>query len=158
MLSRYAARRVGLRPFLRTARWAHTSSTPKLNPVTPDDVAHFASILPASSILSTHPPFNAPPSELAPYNDDWMNKYHGRATTVLRPRTTEEVSAVVRWCNERRIGVVPQGGNTGLVGGGVPTSDELVTFPGAYSASDPGCASSLPIHLSSPFTEYTCTQ
>lgn len=55
-----------------------------------------------------------------------MNKYHGKSTTVLRPRTTEEVSEIVKWCNERRIGIVPQGGNTGLVGGGVPIKDELI--------------------------------
>ncbi len=55
-----------------------------------------------------------------------MDKYHGKSTTVLRPRTTEEVSEIVKWCNERRIGIVPQGGNTGLVGGGVPTNDELI--------------------------------
>lgn len=55
-----------------------------------------------------------------------MNKYHGKSTTVLRPRTTQEVSEIVKWCNERRIGIVPQGGNTGLVGGGVPVQDELI--------------------------------
>ncbi|KZT74727.1 FAD-binding domain-containing protein [Daedalea quercina L-15889] len=59
-----------------------------------------------------------------------MNKYHGRSTTVLRPRTAQEVSAIVRHCNERRIGVVPQGGNTGLVGGSVPVKDELVVSLG----------------------------
>ena len=55
-----------------------------------------------------------------------MNKYHGKSTTVLKPRTTQEVSDIVKWCNQRRIGIVPQGGNTGLVGGGVPIRDELI--------------------------------
>lgn len=55
-----------------------------------------------------------------------MNKYHGQSTTVLRPKTTQEVSEIVKWCNERRIGIVPQGGNTGLVGGGVPVKDEVI--------------------------------
>ena len=45
---------------------------------------------------------------------------------MLKPRTTEEVSKIVKYCNERRIGIVPQGGNTGLVGGGVPVRDELI--------------------------------
>ncbi|EJD51392.1 FAD-binding domain-containing protein [Auricularia subglabra TFB-10046 SS5] len=48
----------------------------------------------------------------------------GRATTVLKPRSTQEVSAIVRYCNEQRIGIVPQGGNTGLVGGSIPIGDE----------------------------------
>lgn len=55
-----------------------------------------------------------------------MNKYHGKSTTVLKPHTTEEVSKIVQWCSERRIGIVPQGGNTGLVGGSVPIHDELI--------------------------------
>ena len=55
-----------------------------------------------------------------------MNKYHGQSTTVLRPRSTKEVSEIVKRCNERGIAIVPQGGNTGLVGGGVPTKDELI--------------------------------
>jgi FAD/FMN-containing dehydrogenase len=55
-----------------------------------------------------------------------MGKYKGRSTTVLKPRTTEEVSKIVKHCNEKRIGIVPQGGNTGLVGGSVPVRDELI--------------------------------
>lgn len=45
---------------------------------------------------------------------------------VLKPKTTEEVSAILRHCNERRLAVCPQGGNTGLVGGSVPVFDEIV--------------------------------
>ena len=139
MLSRHAARRLSLSlsassPRLAAAqslslrtrrRWAHTAP-PELNLVTEQDIAHFSTILPVTSILTTLPPVSAPAEELRIYNDDWMNKYHGGASTVLKPRTAEEVSKVVRWCNERRIGVVPQGGNTGLVGGGVPVKNELV--------------------------------
>jgi hypothetical protein len=67
-----------------------------------------------------------PPSEIEQYNTDWMGRYRGRSTTVLRPQTTEQVSKIMKWCHERRIGVVPQGGNTGLVGGSVPLKDELI--------------------------------
>ncbi|KAF9270373.1 FAD-binding domain-containing protein [Marasmius fiardii PR-910] len=55
-----------------------------------------------------------------------MRKYSGRATTVLKPRTTQQVSEILRWCNQREIAVVPQGGNTGLVGGSIPLNDEVV--------------------------------
>ncbi|KAG8807733.1 hypothetical protein FRC18_005398 [Serendipita sp. 400] len=55
-----------------------------------------------------------------------MGKYRGKSRIVLRPKTTEDVSKIMKHCWERRIGVVPQGGNTGLVGGGVPVNDEVV--------------------------------
>ncbi|CAA7266588.1 unnamed protein product [Cyclocybe aegerita] len=55
-----------------------------------------------------------------------MGRFRGRSSTVLKPKTTQEVSEILKWCNERRIGVVPQGGNTGLVGGSVPVNDEVV--------------------------------
>ena len=50
----------------------------------------------------------------------------GNSQTVLRPKTTEEVSVILAYCNERSLAVVPQGGNTGLVGGSVPVFDEVV--------------------------------
>jgi FAD/FMN-containing dehydrogenase len=55
--------------------------------------------------------------ELVAYNDDWMNKYHGKSQVIVKPKSTEEVAAVMKYCNEQNIAVVPQGGNTGLVGG-----------------------------------------
>lgn len=45
---------------------------------------------------------------------------------ALFPRNASEVSEVLRFCNERRLAVVPQGGNTGLVGGSVPVFDEII--------------------------------
>ena len=122
LYSRTAARRL-----LRCAtRWQHSSAQPALNTVTPDDIAHFAQFLPQNAILSTLSPISVHPSEIEQYNADWMGKYRGSSTTVLRPHTTEQVSKIMKWCHERRIGVVPQGGNTGLVGGSVPLKDELI--------------------------------
>ena len=100
--------------------------SPALNSVTERDVAHFLTIIPPTSVLSTLPPVSISSDELSPYNNDWMGKYHGKSTTVLKPRTTREVSEVMKWCWDRRIGVVPQGGNTGLVGGSIPLCDEVV--------------------------------
>lgn len=65
-------------------------------------------------------------TELASFNNDWMNKYHGKSSLVLKPRSTKELSEILKICNERNLAVVPQGGNTGLVGGGVPVFDEIV--------------------------------
>ncbi len=60
------------------------------------------------------------PAGMAPYLEEARGLYHGRALAVARPSSTEQVAAVVRACAERGIAIVPQGGRTGLVGGGVP--------------------------------------
>lgn len=64
--------------------------------------------------------------ELTGFNNDWMNKYHGNGPIVVKPKTTQEVSEVLRYCYENDLAVVPQGGNTGLVGGSTPVYDEIV--------------------------------
>jgi len=58
--------------------------------------------------------------DLSRWQVDWRRRYHGRAFAVARPADTEQVANVVRACVEHRVPIVPQGGNTGLVGGGVP--------------------------------------
>ena len=57
---------------------------------------------------------------------DWTKKYKGHSKLVVRPKSTEEISAVLKYCNDRKLAVVPQGGNTGLVGGSQPVFDEIV--------------------------------
>jgi hypothetical protein len=109
----------------RAWQW-HRSISSTLNSVTERDVEHFSKILSPTSVLSTLPPSRLTSDDLVQYNNDWMGKYHGRSIAVLKPRTTLEVSEIVKWCWDRRIGVVPQGGNTGLVGGSVPLNDEVV--------------------------------
>ncbi|KAH6917236.1 D2HGD protein [Coprinopsis sp. MPI-PUGE-AT-0042] len=105
----------------------HASTAPALNSVTQQDIDHFTTFLPPASVLTTLQPLaSATPDELANYNNDWIGRYKGRSTTVLKPKTTEQVSKILKWCNDRRIAVVPQGGNTGLVGGSVPLADEVV--------------------------------
>jgi FAD/FMN-containing dehydrogenase len=54
------------------------------------------------------------------YEIDWTGRFHGRAAVVVRPGTVDEVAAVVAWCAANAVAIVAQGGNTGLVGGGVP--------------------------------------
>ncbi len=58
--------------------------------------------------------------DVAPYVRDWRNKWSGAAPIVMRPATVEEVAAIVSTCADAEIGIVPQAGNTGLVGGGIP--------------------------------------
>src|SRR3954470_9682665 len=62
----------------------------------------------------------------APYETDWTRRFSGTALAVARPAGTEEVAAVVRACAGHGVPVVPQGGNTGLVGGGVPRGGEVL--------------------------------
>ncbi len=62
----------------------------------------------------------ADPDLTAPFETDWTGRFHGRATVVVRPADTDEVAGVVRVCAAAGAAVIPQGGNTGLVGGGVP--------------------------------------
>lgn len=115
-------------------RAAHSTAFPSgLASVDQSDVAHFASILPANAVISTLTSPAAAPDDLQPYNNDWMGKYTGKSTTVLRPRTTQQVSDIMKHCYQRRIPVVPQGGNTGLVGGSVPLRDELVISLGSMN-------------------------
>ncbi|KAB8292167.1 hypothetical protein EYC80_007910 [Monilinia laxa] len=64
--------------------------------------------------------------DIEPFNGDWMRKYRGHASLVLKPGSTEEVSKILKYCNDNMLAVVPQGGNTGLVGGSVPVFDEIV--------------------------------
>jgi FAD/FMN-containing dehydrogenase len=68
------------------------------------------------------------PRELAPHLVDERGLYRGKTPLLARPASTEEVAAVMRICHRHRIPVVPQGGNTGMVGGAVPyeRGDELL--------------------------------
>ncbi|MDP1900838.1 MAG: FAD-binding oxidoreductase [Rubrivivax sp.] len=58
--------------------------------------------------------------DLSAWELDWRRRWRGRALAVVRPASTAEVAAVVRACAAHGASIVPQGGNTGLVGGGVP--------------------------------------
>jgi FAD/FMN-containing dehydrogenase len=62
----------------------------------------------------------------APFELDWTRRFGGPAFAVVRPGSTSEVSSVLRACTEHAVAVVPQGGNTGLVGGGVPRGGEIL--------------------------------
>ena len=57
--------------------------------------------------------------DLSAYELDWRRRWRGRSLAVVRPASTAEVAQVVRACAAHGASVVPQGGNTGLVGGGV---------------------------------------
>ena len=80
----------------------------KLRSPTSKDILHFQSILsqPDRSVLTQQ-------DDISKYNQDWTGHYIGTSSVVLRPKSTQEVSSILRYCHDNFIGVVPQGGNTG---------------------------------------------
>ena len=80
----------------------------------PEFTARLAEIVGASHVLTAK-------DDVAPYYTDWRHVYAGTGIAVVRPASTEEVSRVVALCASEGIAIVPQAGNTGLVGGSIPT-------------------------------------
>lgn len=85
----------------------------KLSLLTPEVLAGFEAIVGLQGMVTDA-------SAMAPYLAESRGRCEGTTPLVLLPASTAEVSALLRTCSTHRIGVVPQGGNTGLVGGGVP--------------------------------------
>ncbi len=86
-----------------------------MTPLSPALAAELQSIVGPGGYL-------AAPSDLTGYLTEWRGLYTGATPCVLLPSTTSQVAAILRLCTQHRIGVVPQGGNTGLVGGAIPHS------------------------------------
>jgi D-2-hydroxyglutarate dehydrogenase len=84
-------------------------------------LATFERILPGGRVLTL-----GKGDDLESFNTDWLRTVRGNSSVVLKPKTAEEVSEVLRYCNQERLAVCPQGGNTGLVGGSVPVFDEVI--------------------------------
>jgi FAD/FMN-containing dehydrogenase len=70
--------------------------------------------------------FTEDPSEIAPHLKEWRGKYKGHSGLMLKPATTQEVAAIAAICQETRTALVPQGGNTGLVGAQIPFHGEVL--------------------------------
>jgi FAD/FMN-containing dehydrogenase len=98
-----------------------TSAT--IDALSPELIARFGAIVGAQHAL-------ADPDQQLPYLREWRDMYPGRASLVLRPGSTGEVSRVLALANEHAIPIVPQAGNTGLVGGQIATRGEIVLSVG----------------------------
>jgi FAD/FMN-containing dehydrogenase len=70
--------------------------------------------------------FSEDPREIAPHLEEWRSKYQGRSALLLKPATTREAAAILGICFETGTAIVPQGGNTGLVGGQIPFHGEVL--------------------------------
>lgn len=97
----------------------------KFAQLTKEHVAYFKELLGGESAVIDGVNQDAE-DDMMLFNEDWMHKYRGQARLVVKPKSTEEVSKILKYCNDNLLAVVPQGGNTGLVGGSVPVFDEIV--------------------------------
>ncbi|KAJ2334324.1 D-lactate ferricytochrome c oxidoreductase [Coemansia sp. RSA 2681] len=87
-------------------------------PVSKADVEHFSGL--GVSVVHSEEKLKAQ------YNVDVFEKYHGDAQVALFPTSTQQVSDVLAYCNQRRIGVVTQGGNSGIAGGAIAHRGEVL--------------------------------
>src|SRR4030081_3872213 len=88
-------------------------------PLSPELIARFKSIVGEKYAVTDA-------ADIAPYVTEERNLFHGHSPLILRPGSTAEVSAICKLASEHRIALVPQGGNTGLVGGQTPHNGEVV--------------------------------
>jgi len=91
--------------------------------LSPGLIARFTEIVGSQHALTD-------PDQQLPYLREWRDMYEGRASIVLRPGSTQEVSHILALANEYGIPVVPQAGNTGLVGGQIPMRGEILLSVG----------------------------
>ncbi|MCH8491162.1 MAG: FAD-binding oxidoreductase [Oceanicaulis sp.] len=93
------------------------------------------------ALTSALPPasWSRDPDEIAPHARDWRGRFQGAAPLLLKPASAEEVSRILDICHARRIAVLPQGGNTGLVGGSTPQGEVVISMKrmNAVRAVDP---------------------
>jgi FAD/FMN-containing dehydrogenase len=92
---------------------------PAASPLPPELIARFRNIVGDKYAVTDA-------ADIAPYVTEERDLFHGRSPLVLRPGSTAEVSAICKLASEHRIALVPQGGNTGLVGGQTPHNGEVV--------------------------------
>lgn len=90
-----------------------TGPTPRLAPPSPDLIRRLIDIVGPEHALTD-------PILQQPFLMEWRDRYVGLSPLVLRPGTIEEVSRIMALVNEAGVGIVPQAGNTGLVGGQIP--------------------------------------
>ena len=111
-------RRLSTSPLTRV-RHPKLRRSPHYAALTDKDISFFEKLLPSEQIITN-------PDDCLPYNIDWIKTCQGQSQLVLRPKSVDEVQAILRYCYEHRLAVCPQSGNTGLCGGSVPVFDEII--------------------------------
>jgi FAD/FMN-containing dehydrogenase len=97
------------------------SETPKLQKPRAETIEALAKIVGHKNAIRDE-------ADMAAYLTEWRDRYRGKAALVLKPGSTEEIAAILKCANDAHIGIVPQGGNTGLVGAQIPdeSGDQVV--------------------------------
>lgn len=93
-----------------------TSSDPAQTTADPSVLDQIAGIVGPEHVLTSA-------QDMAPYLVEWRDRYHGKALAVVRPGSTQDVAAVMKAARANSVPIVPQSGNTGLVGGQIPIGD-----------------------------------
>ncbi len=94
-------------------------NTPAIPPLAPELIEQFRNIVGERHAITDA-------NDIQPYVTEERNLFHGRSPLVLRPGSTAEVSDICKLASAHKIALVPQGGNTGLVGGQTPHNGEVV--------------------------------
>ena len=104
-----------------SAAIAHDARTKHMQPPSQDTIDAFVRIVGEENAIRDE-------AAMARYLVEWRDRYRGKAALVLKPGETREVAAILKHANETKTAIVPQGGNTGLVGGQIPfeTGHEVV--------------------------------
>ncbi|GAB5371095.1 hypothetical protein AAMO2058_001550200 [Amorphochlora amoebiformis] len=101
-------------------RWAGGGPTRgEFKEITEKDILVFKNTVGVKNVIEDE-------AQLQPINTDWLSHYKGHSKVAICPENTQQVAKILRYCNDEKIAVVPQGGNTGLVGGSTPVFDEVI--------------------------------
>lgn len=107
---------------LTSLSYPHVKKNQNFKQIDENDLNFFRSILSPNEVVFASKDNN----QLQQFNQDWMHKYLGQSKLLLQPDSVNKVSQILKYCNDAMIPVVPQGGNTDLVGASVPVFDELI--------------------------------
>ncbi|PAV85055.1 hypothetical protein WR25_04494 [Diploscapter pachys] len=102
-----------------STRLASTSPRSEFSILSDADISYFERILPKGSVKTDT-------EDVKEYNIDWMKQYEGYGKCVLLPTHEDQISEILKYCMKKKLALVPQAGNTGLVGGSIPVHDEIV--------------------------------
>lgn len=93
-------------------------SKPRQSQPSPDALEAISAIVGEKGIVQ--------PADAAPFLSEWRGRWPGEAAMIVAPATTQEVAEIVKLCAQHNVAIVPQGGNTGLVGGQIPFGSEIL--------------------------------
>src|SRR3546814_18263264 len=94
-----------------------------------DVIARFTALLGEKRVVTDA-------DDIAPWLSDWRGRYHGAASAILQPETTEQVAAAVRLAADLSVPLVPQGGTTSMVGGATQIGEGSGRGRGCQDVSD----------------------